>query len=72
MGHYMARGHRIENGLRKYVNQVIRSGKLEYNGTGKERREYIHVLDAARLSVDVLDNTQESSNYCHRATNLEF
>lgn len=44
------------NGLRKYINQVIRSGKLEYNGTGKERREYIHVLDAARLSVDVLDN----------------
>lgn len=48
------------NGLRKYVNQVIRSGKLEYNGTGKERREYIHVLDAARLSVDVLDNKHKN------------
>ena len=44
----------------KYVNQVIRSGKLEYNGTGKERREYIHVLDAARLSVDVLDNKHKN------------
>ena len=44
------------NGLKKYVDQVMRDGKLEYHGTGKERREYIHVLDAARLSVDVLDN----------------
>ena len=35
MGHYMARGAQDWNGLRKYVNQVIRSGKLEYNGTEK-------------------------------------
>ena len=44
------------NGLRKYVSQVVQTGKLEYFGTGKERREYIHVRDAARLSVDVLDD----------------
>ena len=43
------------NGLRGYVNQVVTEGKLDYSGTGKERREYIHVKDAARLSVDVLD-----------------
>ena len=48
------------NGLKKYVAQVMRSGKLEYSGTGKERREYIHVLDAARLSVDVLDNKHKN------------
>ena len=43
------------NGLQKYVNQVVKTGRLDYPGTGTERREYIHVADAARLSVDVLD-----------------
>jgi UDP-glucose 4-epimerase len=48
------------NGLKKYVDQVIRNAKLEYNGTGKERREYIHVSDAARLSVDVLNKKNKN------------
>ena len=43
------------NGLRSYVKQIVEEGCLEYEGSGHERREYIHVLDAARLSVDVLD-----------------
>jgi UDP-glucose 4-epimerase len=48
------------NGLRRYVSQVIREGKLDYRGTGKERREYIHVHDAARLSVDILDQIHKN------------
>ncbi len=48
------------NGLKKYVYQVIRNAKLEYTGTGQERREYIHVLDAARLSVDVLNKKNKN------------
>jgi len=44
------------NGLRKYVTEVIQNGKLNYPGKGNERREYIHVMDAARLSVDILDD----------------
>ena len=43
------------NGLRAYVKEIIESGRLDYDGTGHERREYIHVGDAARLSVDILD-----------------
>lgn len=43
------------NGLRKYVTEIVRTGRLEYPGSGRERREYIHVKDAARLSVDILD-----------------
>lgn len=43
------------NGLKRYVNQLVKFGKLDYWGTGNERREYIHALDAARLSVDILD-----------------
>ena len=48
------------NGLRRYIKQIILSDKLEYWGTGKERREYIHVRDAARLSVDVLDEEHKN------------
>jgi UDP-glucose 4-epimerase len=43
------------NGLRGYVRQVMEEGRLDYPGSGDERREYIHVCDAARLSVDVLN-----------------
>jgi UDP-glucose 4-epimerase len=43
------------NGLRAYVKQIIQSDRLDYDGDGQERREYIHALDAARLSVDILD-----------------
>jgi UDP-glucose 4-epimerase len=43
------------NGLSKYVHQIVIKSKLEYHGNGKEKREYIHVLDAARLSVKILD-----------------
>ena len=42
------------NGLRGYVEQIFKSGKLDYHGTGKEVREYLHVKDAAKLSVDIL------------------
>ena len=48
------------NGLRRYVSQVIKEGKLDYRGTGKERREYRHVRDAARLSVDILDEIHKN------------
>ena len=48
------------NGLRKYVSQVVKNGKLLYSGTGEERREYIHTEDAARLSVDVLDDAHKN------------
>jgi UDP-glucose 4-epimerase len=44
------------NGLRQYVKQVVQERRLNYQGSGNERREYIHVRDAARLSVDLLDD----------------
>jgi len=42
------------NGMRRYIEQVVGRGFVKYSGTGREKREYIHVRDAARLSVDVL------------------
>jgi len=49
------------NGIRKFVTQVMQQGKFEYSGDGSEMREYIHVKDAARLSVDVLDDNHINS-----------
>ncbi|PJZ45514.1 NAD-dependent epimerase/dehydratase family protein [Leptospira brenneri] len=43
------------NGIRRFANQIVKEGQLEYSGDGSEMREYIHVEDAARLSVDILD-----------------
>lgn len=45
------------NGIRRFASQIICDGKINYNGDGSEMREYIHVYDAARLSVDVLDQS---------------
>ena len=42
------------NGLRRYVEQVMAHESLKYWGTGEEVLEYIHVTDAARLTVDSL------------------
>jgi len=42
------------NGINRYIDEVMTSGKLSYPGKGNEVREYIHVNDAARLSVDIL------------------
>lgn len=42
------------NGIKGFVKQVVEKGSLEYPGNGSEVREYIHVLDAANLSVKML------------------
>jgi len=54
------------NGFRRYIEQIKKEGKLDYWGSGEEVREYIHVLDAARLSVDILEN----ENFLNSAINL--
>jgi UDP-glucose 4-epimerase len=43
------------NSVWRYLYNALREGKIVGNGTGDEMREYIHVKDAARLSVEVLD-----------------
>lgn len=42
------------NSVWRYLEQALREGKIVFPGTGDEVREYIHVRDAAKLSVDVL------------------
>lgn len=53
------------NGLKRYVLQAVREGRVVYHGTGEERREYIHVKDAVDLSVKVL-----APDYANRCLTL--
>jgi UDP-glucose 4-epimerase len=44
------------NSIFRLVKNALENGEINYNGTGDEMREFIHVLDAAKLSVDILSN----------------
>ncbi|PWB52469.1 MAG: NAD-dependent epimerase [Candidatus Methanoperedenaceae archaeon] len=48
------------NWIRKVINQAISEGKITRYGDGEEIREYIHVEDAARCSVDILSKEFEN------------
>jgi UDP-glucose 4-epimerase len=42
------------NALYNLLKEALQTGRLTMHGTGDEVREYIHALDAAMLSVDIL------------------
>ena len=42
------------NGIYRILHSALTEGHVTYSGTGDEQREYIHVSDAARLSVRIL------------------
>lgn len=42
------------NGVYRLLREAARTGKIRYFGEPDDSREYIHVSDAARLSVDIL------------------
>lgn len=42
------------NSVYRLLLQALRERKIDFFGTGEEVREYIHVLDAAAMSVDIL------------------
>ena len=43
-----------KNSIYRYLKQALDDGRIDCGGTGDETREYIHVRDAARLSVAIL------------------
>lgn len=51
-----------ENGIRRMLKDAMRTGVIRYKGTGDETREYIHVKDAAALSVRVLESKYKNKN----------
>jgi len=42
---------------------AIKNGELHYKGDGQDLREYIHAADAAKLSVDILEDTQYENEH---------
>jgi len=45
------------NGIFRIVSSALKTGKVEYKGNLESMREYIHVDDAARSSVSILDSS---------------
>ncbi len=58
-----------KNWVYRALKQALLENKITRHGDGEEIREYIHVLDAARLSVDILD--AEYRNRCLIVTGNE-
>ncbi len=44
-----------QNSVYRYVKEAFSTGKIDFYGTGDEVREYIHVTDAARICVRILE-----------------
>jgi UDP-glucose 4-epimerase len=42
----------------KFVSQALTENRLTYGGDGREIREYIHVTDAARCAVEILNSDE--------------
>jgi len=50
------------NSIYRYLKQALTKGEIVCEGTGDELREYIHVRDAARLSVDILSEEYKNEH----------
>ncbi|MGN6106503.1 MAG: NAD-dependent epimerase/dehydratase family protein [Kofleriaceae bacterium] len=50
------------NGVYRLLRAAMAEGQIAYSGAPDDIREYIHVEDAARLSVDVLDPAYEGQH----------
>ena len=46
------------NYIYNLLYKAIKNGELYYKGDGEDLREYIHAADAARLSVDILEDSR--------------
>jgi UDP-glucose 4-epimerase len=54
------------NGVHNLLSQALSERSIDYYGTGDEVREYIHVVDAAGMSVEVLA-PEFANQYIHLA-----
>lgn len=51
-----------QNSIYKLIKQAVQDGKIVYRGTGEEVREFIHVQDAAQISVAILQPEFENQH----------
>lgn len=50
------------NSVYRYLKQALEERKISVHATGDEMREYIHVEDASRASVQILDEQYKNQN----------
>lgn len=50
----------MRNGIYRFLKQALQEHRITYSGSGDATREYIHVTDAARLSVKILEGDYEN------------
>jgi UDP-glucose 4-epimerase len=48
------------NGIHKLIKSALETGEIVYNGDPEATREYIHVFDAARLTLEILKPEYEN------------
>lgn len=53
----------LRNGIYSFIHQAIKHKKINFSGKPDSLREYINVVDAANISVDILDKKHVNMNY---------
>ena len=48
------------NGLKKYKSDIIKNKQIDFSGNGEEKREYIHVKDAAIMTASLLESDEKN------------
>ena len=48
------------NGLKKYISEKIKNKQIDFSGNGEEKREYIHVKDAAIMTASLLESDEKN------------
>ena len=48
------------NGLKKYISEIIKNKQIDFSGNGEEKREYIHVKDAAIMTASLLERDEKN------------
>lgn len=48
------------NGLKKYISEIIKNKQIDFSGNGEEKREYIHVKDAAIMTASLLESEEKN------------
>jgi UDP-glucose 4-epimerase len=51
------------NGIYKLLKQAVLNSKIDFYGSPDEKREYINIVDAARLSVQCIKQRYRNSHY---------
>jgi UDP-glucose 4-epimerase len=52
----------VKNGLKKVVFNALKNKKLEYSGSNKAQRRYLHVSDAVKACIKIINKKYDNKN----------